>query len=55
MRFTEGEYARLQLAAADRGVSISDLLRKAALEADLPAPVPSLLDADAVTELRASA
>jgi ABC-type antimicrobial peptide transport system permease subunit len=52
VRFTDAEYSRLQLAAEDRGLSVSQLLRRAALQRDLPPPLPPRMDLEAVSQLR---
>lgn len=52
VRFSDSEYARIRLAASDRGLSISELIRSVALGMDLPGPLPAALDSDAVSELR---
>jgi hypothetical protein len=52
VRFSEDEYARLQLAAEDRSLSVSDLIRRAALKRELPAPHPPTIDLAAVMQLR---
>ena len=52
VRVTEDEGARLRLAADDRGVSRSALVRSIALGCELLAPRPARLDVEAVTSLR---
>ena len=52
VRFTEGEYARLQLAATNRGLSVSELIRRAVFKREFPPPLPALMDMEGISQLR---
>jgi len=52
VRFEPSEYDRLQLAARERGISVSELIRRSALKRDLPAALPPRLDSETVGQLR---
>jgi hypothetical protein len=52
VRFDPSEYARLQLAAEERGVSVSELIRRVCLKRELPPSLPPRLDSEAVGQLR---
>jgi len=52
VRFDPAEYARLQLAAEERGVAVSELIRRACLKQELPAALPPRMDSEAVGQLR---
>jgi hypothetical protein len=52
VRFSDDEYARLQVAAEDRGIPVSALIRRATLKRDIPAPLSPRMDMEAITQLR---
>lgn len=52
VRFEPAEYRRLQEAALERGLSLSEILRRASLDRDLPEQRAPLMDALTILELR---
>ena len=52
VRFEPGEYSRLEAAAAERGLSVSEIIRRASLGRVLPEQRTPQMDAETITELR---
>lgn len=52
VRLTQAEHQRLQVAAAERGISLSALIRLAINRATIPEPRPPRIDLEAVMQLR---
>ena len=52
VRFAPSEYARLSVVADERGISVSELIRRMSLGRVLPDPRTPRIDAECITELR---